>query len=117
MTRMYINWDVIVRRILGKATEQDNERVERWLAEDEGNRTYYRKAERYFNVYYTGEKQRQVDVEEAWNEFLVSVAVKKADHDSGRNCFSCIHFSSGILVVPRGETAGGSSPKYAAFAR
>lgn len=71
MTRMYINWDVIVRRILGKATEQDNERVERWLAEDESNRTYYRKAERYFNVYYTGEKQRQVDVEEAWNEFLV----------------------------------------------
>lgn len=71
MTRMYINWDVIVRRILGKATEQDNERVERWLAENEGNRTYYRKAERYFNVYYTGEKQRQVDVEEAWNEFLI----------------------------------------------
>ena len=37
------------------ATDEEREEVERWLAEDEGNREYYRKAKRYFETYYTGE--------------------------------------------------------------
>ena len=44
------------------ATSEEKEEVERWLAEDEGNREYYRKAKRYFETYYTGEETRVVDL-------------------------------------------------------
>ena len=44
------------------ATDEEREEVERWLAEDEGNREYYRKAKRYFETYYTGEETRVVAV-------------------------------------------------------
>ena len=69
--RMHINWDIIVRRILDQADETERELVERWLTEDEMNRKYYRKAKRYFDRYYTGEESREVDVEDAWSEFVV----------------------------------------------
>lgn len=69
--RMHINWDIIVRRILDQADEAEREVVEKWLAEDEMNREYYRKAKRYFDRYYTGEENREVDVEDAWGEFVV----------------------------------------------
>ncbi|WP_256159575.1 FecR family protein [Butyricimonas paravirosa] len=69
--RMHINWDIIVRRILDQADETERELVERWLTEDEMNREYYRKAKRYFDRYYTGEESREVDVEDAWSEFVV----------------------------------------------
>ena len=69
--RMHINWDIIVRRILDQADETERELVERWLTEDEMNREYYRKAKRYFDRYYTGEDSREVDVEDAWSEFVV----------------------------------------------
>ncbi|RHR78306.1 DUF4974 domain-containing protein [Odoribacter sp. AF15-53] len=68
---MHINWDIIVRRILDQADETERELVERWLTEDEMNREYYRKAKRYFDRYYTGEESREVDVEDAWSEFVV----------------------------------------------
>ena len=69
--RMHINWDIIVRRLLHESSEEENQLVEKWLAEDEANREYYRKAKRYFDRYYTGEESREVDVEDAWSEFVV----------------------------------------------
>ena len=69
-SKEYIDWNVIARRILGKATGEENARVEAWLAESEANEAYYRKARRYFEVYYTGLGSREVDVESAWGEFL-----------------------------------------------
>ena len=42
--RRHINWDMIVRHLMDVATSEEKEEVERWLAEDEGNREYYRKA-------------------------------------------------------------------------
>lgn len=68
--RMHINWDIIVRRILNESSEDENELVDNWLAEDEANREYYRKAKFYFDVYYTGEEIRDVDTEGAWDEFV-----------------------------------------------
>ncbi len=59
--RRHINWDMIVRHLMDVATDEEREEVERWLAEDEGNREYYRKAKRYFETYYTGEETRVVD--------------------------------------------------------
>lgn len=67
---MHINWDIIVRYILGKASEEENMQVEKWLKEDGRNQDYYRKARRYFDLYYTGEMQRKVDMESAWGEFV-----------------------------------------------
>lgn len=69
--RMHINWDIIVRRILDQADETERGLVEKWLTEEEMNREYYRKAKRYFDRYYTGEESREVDVEDAWSEFVV----------------------------------------------
>lgn len=69
--RMHINWDIIVRRILDQADETERGLVEKWLTEEEMNREYYRKAKRYFDRYYTGEESREVDVENAWSEFVV----------------------------------------------
>ena len=68
--RMHINWDIIVRRILNESSEDENKLVDDWLAEDEANREYYRKAKHYFDVYYTGEETREVDSERAWDEFV-----------------------------------------------
>ncbi len=68
--RMHINWDIIVRRILNESSEDENKLVDDWLAEDEANREYYRKAKHYFDVYYTGEETREVDSEGAWDEFV-----------------------------------------------
>ncbi len=68
--RMHINWDIIVRRLLHESSEEENQLVEKWLAEDEANREYYRKAKHYFDVYYTGEESRKVDSEGAWAEFV-----------------------------------------------
>lgn len=75
--QMHINWDIIVRRILDEASDEEIELVERWLAEDEMNREYYQKAKRYFDRYYTGEETRSVDVEDAWDEFVDYAARSK----------------------------------------
>lgn len=69
--RKYINWELIVRHLTDVATGEEREEVERWLTEDEGNREYYRKAKRYFEIYYTGKETRVVDCEGAWKEFVV----------------------------------------------
>ena len=68
--KKYIDWRVIARRLLGKATPEECEQVESWMEESAENATYYRKAERYFGTYYTGLESRSVDVEGAWTEFL-----------------------------------------------
>ena len=45
--KRHINWDLIVRHLMDVATDEEREEVERWLAENEGNGEYYRKAKRY----------------------------------------------------------------------
>ena len=62
------------------ATGEEREEVERWLAEDEGNREYYRKAKRYFETYYTGEETRVVDSKGAWDEFVVYADKSRKTH-------------------------------------
>ena len=69
--KTYINWDIIAKHLLGISSAEERERVEEWLSEDESNREYYRKAQRYFDKYYTGEESRVVDSENAWEEFVV----------------------------------------------
>ena len=68
--KKYISWRVIARRLLDKATREECEQVEAWLKESEENKIYYRKAKRYFDIYYTGAENRSVDMERAWEEFL-----------------------------------------------
>ena len=36
--KMYINWDVIVRRILGHSSVDEDRLVDQWFVEDEMNR-------------------------------------------------------------------------------
>ena len=69
--KTYINWDIIAKHLLGISSAEERERVEEWLSEDESNREYYRKAQRYFDKYYTGEESRVVDSKNAWEEFVV----------------------------------------------
>ena len=78
--RRHINWDMIVRHLMDVATDEEREEVERWLAEDEGNREYYRKAKRYFETYYTGEETRVVDTRGAWDEFVVYADKSRKAH-------------------------------------
>ena len=78
--RRHINWDMIVRHLMDVATDEEREEVERWLAEDEGNREYYRKAKRYFETYYTGEETRVVDSKGAWDEFVVYADKSRKTH-------------------------------------
>ena len=62
------------------ATDEEREEVERWLAENEGNGEYYRKAKRYFETYYTGEETRVVDSKGAWDEFVVYADKSRKTH-------------------------------------
>lgn len=93
--RMHINWDIIVRRILGESSKEENELVEKWLAEDELNREYYRKAKRYFDVYYTGEETREVDTEDAWDEF-VTYAGKSSHRSIWR---TIVKYAAAVIVL------------------
>ena len=93
--RMHINWDIIVRQILDVATDEEKERVEVWLAEDEGNREYYRKAKRYFDKYYTGEETRVVDSKGAWDEFVIH-----ADKSLKKRTLRMIIKYAAVLLLP-----------------
>lgn len=93
--RMHVNWDVIVRRILGQADEEECVVVEKWLAEDKANREYFRKAKCYFDRYYTGEESREVDVEDAWREFVVY-----ADNSPRRYVWRQVVKYAAILLLP-----------------
>ena len=77
------------------ATDEEREEVERWLAEDEGNREYYRKAKRYFETYYTGEETRVVDTRGAWDEFVVY-----ADKSRKAHIWRMIVKYAAILLLP-----------------
>ena len=77
------------------ATDEEREEVERWLAEDEGNREYYRKAKRYFETYYTGEETRVVDSKGAWDEFVVY-----ADKSRKTHIWRMIVKYAAILLLP-----------------
>ena len=77
------------------ATSEEKEEVERWLAEDEGNREYYRKAKRYFETYYTGEETRVVDSKGAWDEFVVY-----ADKSRKAHIWRMIVKYAAILLLP-----------------
>ena len=78
--KRHINWDLIVRHLMDVATDEEREEVERWLAENEGNGEYYRKAKRYFETYYTGKETRVVDCKGAWNEFVVYADKSRETH-------------------------------------
>lgn len=93
--RRHINWDMIVRHLMDVATDEEREEVERWLAEDEGNREYYRKAKRYFETYYTGEETRVVDSKGAWDEFVVY-----ADKSRKTHIWRMIVKYAAILLLP-----------------
>lgn len=93
--RRHINWDMIVRHLMDVATDEEREEVERWLAEDEGNREYYRKAKRYFETYYTGEETRVVDSKGAWDEFVVY-----ADKSRKAHIWRMIVKYAAILLLP-----------------
>ena len=93
--RRHINWDMIVRHLMDGATDEEREEVERWLAEDEGNREYYRKAKRYFETYYTGEETRVVDTRGAWDEFVVY-----ADKSRKAHIWRMIVKYAAILLLP-----------------
>ena len=93
--RRHINWDMIVRHLMNVATDEEREEVERWLAEDEGNREYYRKAKRYFETYYTGEETRVVDSKGAWDEFVVY-----ADKSRKAHIWRMIVKYAAILLLP-----------------
>lgn len=93
--RRHINWDMIVRHLMDVATSEEKEEVERWLAEDEGNREYYRKAKRYFETYYTGEETRVVDTRGAWDEFVVY-----ADKSRKAHIWRMIVKYAAILLLP-----------------
>lgn len=93
--QMHINWDIIVRRILGDSSGEENELVEKWLAENELNREYYRKAKRYFDVYYTGEETREVDAEGAWDEF-VTYAGKSSRRSIWR---TVVKYAAAVIVL------------------
>ena len=93
--RMHINWDIIVRQILDVATDEEKKRVEEWLAENEGNREYYRKAKRYFDKYYTGEETRVVDSKGAWDEFVIH-----ADKSLKKRTLRVIVKYAAVLLLP-----------------
>lgn len=93
--RKYINWELIVRHLTDVATDEEREEVERWLTEDEGNREYYRKAKRYFEIYYTGKETRVVDCKGAWKEFVVY-----ADKYRGICIWRAIAKYAAILLFP-----------------
>lgn len=93
--RKYINWELIVRHLTDVATDEEREEVEGWLTEDEGNREYYRKAKRYFEIYYTGKETRVVDCKGAWKEFVVY-----ADKYRGICIWRAIAKYAAILLFP-----------------
>lgn len=72
MDKVHINWRIIVRYMLGKSTMEEDVLVDEWLQEDIRHQEYYKKAQYYFDTYYAGEEEvHDVDMEGAWNEFLV----------------------------------------------
>ena len=71
MDKKFINWSVIVQRLLGKSTGAEDELVDEWLRDDIQNQEYYKKAKYYFDTYYSGEQEiHEVDMEKAWSVFL-----------------------------------------------
>lgn len=71
MGKKFINWNVIVRCLLGKSTDSEDELVDEWVHDDIQNQEYYKKAKYYFDTYYSGEQDiHEVDMEKAWSIFL-----------------------------------------------
>ena len=93
--KTYIEWDVIAKHLLGVSSAEEKEKVEEWLSEDEGNREYYRKAQQYFDKYYTGEESRVVDSKNAWDEFVIY-----ADRAPKRYVWRVIIKYVAVLLLP-----------------
>lgn len=75
----YIEWGLIVRKILGQCTEEEEKLFQSWYSEDEKNREYFEKAKSYFNRYYSGNEERVVDRDGAWEEFITHT--RKSGHN------------------------------------
>lgn len=92
--KTYTDWGIILRHLLGQATEEENREVERWLNEDEQNRVYYRKAGRYFDTYYSGDEIREIDTKAAWTEF-----VAYTEKFSVRILWSKVRFYAALAIL------------------
>ena len=68
----YVEWGLIVRKILEQCTEEEEKLFQAWYSSDVKNREYFEKAKVYFNRYYTGNEERIIDRDGAWKEFLSS---------------------------------------------
>lgn len=66
----YIEWGLIVRKILEQCTEEEEKLFQSWYSEDEKKREYFEKAKSYFDRYYTGNEERVIDRDGAWEEFI-----------------------------------------------
>lgn len=67
----HIEWGLIVRKLLEQCTEEEEKLFQSWYAHDGKNREYFEKARIYFNRYYSGDEERIVDRDGAWEEFLL----------------------------------------------
>lgn len=67
----YVEWNLIVRKILGRTTENEDKEFSRWYESDPLNPVYFEKAKTWFERYYSGDEERQTpDRDAAWQEFL-----------------------------------------------
>lgn len=64
-----IEWNLIARKILGLANGPEEEEFKRWCDADVEHRRYYEKARSWFERYYSGLEEREVNREQAWNDF------------------------------------------------
>ena len=65
------------------ATDEEREEVERWVAEDEGNREYYRKAKRYIEEPITRGKKLVWWIPEGHGMNLLFMQINPGKHISG----------------------------------
>ncbi len=63
--------DTLLRKIWGMNKHEEERSFEKWWEESEKNRSYYRKAEHFFERYLTGRDTLNIDKEEVWKEFLI----------------------------------------------
>lgn len=91
-----IEWELLIRKILNRNTPEEEILFQAWYGEDEQNRIYFEKAKSYINRYYSGNEERIIDKEEAWNEFLTHTRKVK----SGENLRIRMLKYAAIIAIP-----------------
>ena len=75
-----INWDLIRRKLEETTTSEDEERIERWLQEDEKNKELLEELlERWSKK--DDDHNRDYDPEAAYREFLTKIEVEESDKE------------------------------------